>query len=64
MIKLAIEQKQLSHLSSPTQVTNGNWSSQVTLKSHCNPEGEARGLQLKLFRVTSGDQVPLVTSED
>ena len=47
MIKLAIEQKQLSHLSSPTQVTNGNWSSQVTLKSHCNPEGEARGLQLK-----------------
>ena len=36
----------------------------LTLKSHCNPEGEARGLQLKLVRVTSGDQVPLVTSED
>ena len=31
---------------------------------HCSPECEAWGLQLKLLEVTSGDQVPLVTSED
>ena len=33
-------------------------------KSHCSPECEAWGLQLKLLEVTSGDQVQLVTSED
>ena len=54
----------MQHLCSPhkwpMEIGHHKWPP----KSHCSPECEAWGLQLKLLGVTSGDQVQLVTSED
>ena len=45
------------------EIGHHKWPLKVIVAPN-SPECEAWGLQLKLLEVTSGDQVPLVTSED